>query len=173
MTAGHRDLGDWPREHFFPAIFSGISDIRQLLPRSVRPQLLKNRVFWGFVAWHALCSAPEVFPEFTMSISFGSSVFSPTFLSTPTSSASQSASASLTTKPTNSAVQQFLEFANMTPAQRLHAEMLSELGLTEDQYKAMSPADQQKVDDKIRDLVKKQADETNNKRAGLITDISA
>jgi hypothetical protein len=37
----------------------------------------------------------------------------------------------------------------------------------------MSPADQQKVDDKIRDLVKKQADETNNKRAGLITDISA
>ena len=107
-----------------------------------------------------------------MSISFGSSVFSPTFLSTTTSSASQSASASLTTKPTNSAVQQFLEFANMTPAQRLHAEMLSELGLTEDQYKAMSPADQQKVDEKIRDLVKKQADETNNKRAGLITDIS-
>ena len=107
-----------------------------------------------------------------MSISFGSSVFSPTFSSTPTSSASQSASASLTTKPTNSAVQQFLEFANMTPAQRLQAEMLSELGLTEDQYKAMSPADQQKVHDKIRDLVKKQADETNNKRAGLITDIS-
>ena len=107
-----------------------------------------------------------------MSISFGSSVFSPTFSSTPTSSASQSASAGLGTKSTNSVVQQFLEFANMTPAQRLHAEMLSELGLTEDQYKAMSPADQQKVDEKIRDLVKKQADETNNKRAGLITDIS-
>ncbi len=58
-------------------------------------------------------------------------------------------------------VQQFLEFANMTPAQRLHAEMLSELGLTEAQYKAMSPADQQKVADKICDLVKKQADESN------------
>ena len=107
-----------------------------------------------------------------MSISFASSVFSPTFSSTPASSAGQPASAGLATKPTNSVVQQFLEFANMTPAQRLHAEMLSELGLTEDQYKAMSPADQQKVDEKIRDLVKKQADETNNKRTGLITDIS-
>ena len=71
-----------------------------------------------------------------------------------------------------SPAQEFLEYANMTPAQRLHAEMLFELGLTEDQYKAMSPADQQKVEAKIRDLVKKQADASNDKRTGLITDIS-
>ena len=109
-----------------------------------------------------------------MSISFPSGVFSPTFSSTSsTSSLAQPISSGLATKSTNSVVQQFLEFANMTPAQRLHAEMLSELGLTEAQYKAMSPADQQKVADKIRDLVKKQADESNNKRPGLITDISA
>jgi hypothetical protein len=107
-----------------------------------------------------------------MSISIGSSVFSLTFSSTPASSASQPASAGLAAKATNSAVQQFLQYANMTPAQRMQANMLSELGLTEDQFKAMTPAEQQKVEDKIRDLVKKQADASNDKRTGLITDIS-
>jgi hypothetical protein len=107
-----------------------------------------------------------------MSISIGSSLFSPTFSSTPASSASQPASAGLAAKPTNSAVQQFLQYANMTPAQRMQADMLSQLGLTEDQFKAMPPAEQQKVEDKIRDLVKKQADASNDKRTGLITDIS-
>ena len=139
----------------------------------MRPQLLKNSVFWGFVAWHALCSAPEVFPEFAMSISLPSGVFPSTFPSTasPTSSLSKPASAISGTN-SNSVVQQFLQYANMTPAQRMQANMLSELGLTEAQFKAMSPADQQKVEDKIRDLVKKQADSSNDKRTGLITDIS-
>jgi hypothetical protein len=50
--------------------------------------------------------------------------------------------------------------------------MLSQLGLTEDQFKAMSPADQQKVEDKIRHLVKQQAEKSNDKRTGLITDMS-
>jgi hypothetical protein len=59
-------------------------------------------------------------------------------------------------------VQQFLQYANMTPAQRLHAEMLAQIGLTEDQFKAMSPAAHQKVEDKIRELVKKQAQVTTS-----------
>jgi ABC-type transporter MlaC component len=61
----------------------------------------------------------------------------------------------------------------MTPAARLHAEMLGQLGLTEDQFKAMSPADQQKIEDKIRELIKQQAEKSSEKRTGLITDISA
>ena len=68
--------------------------------------------------------------------------------------------------------QKFLEYAKMTPAERMHAQMLAQLGLTEDQFKAMSPADQQKIEDKIRDMVKKQADNNNDKRTGLITDKS-
>jgi hypothetical protein len=39
----------------------------------------------------------------------------------------------------NSTVQQFLEYAKMTPAQRIFAQMLNKLGITEDQYKAMPP----------------------------------
>jgi hypothetical protein len=173
MTGGCRVAVTWRAAAGanFPAVFPGLSDVRQLLPCSMRPQLLKNSMFRGFVAWHAFCSAPEVFPEFAMSVSFPSAVFPPTFPST-SSPASQPTSTGLATKPTNSVVQQFLQYANMTPAQRMQADMLSQLGLTEDQFKAMSPADQQKVEAKIRDLVKKQADESNDKRTGLITDIS-
>ena len=71
-----------------------------------------------------------------------------------------------------SVTQQFLAYANMTPTQRMQADMLSQLGLTEAQYKAMSPAAQQKVDEKIQQMIKRQAEESNDKRSGLITDIS-
>jgi hypothetical protein len=72
----------------------------------------------------------------------------------------------------NPAVQQFLEYANMTPAQRLFAQMLGKLGLTQDQFNAMSPADKQKVEDKIRDMIKKQIDDSSDKSPGQITDKS-
>jgi hypothetical protein len=68
--------------------------------------------------------------------------------------------------------QQLLEYANMTPAQQLFASMLGKLGITEDQFKAMSPAEQQKTEDKIRDMIKKQLDNSAQKPAGMITDKS-
>ncbi len=68
--------------------------------------------------------------------------------------------------------QQFLQYANMTPAQRMFASMLGKLGITEDQFKAMSPADQQKIEDKIRDMIKKQLDNSAQKPTGMITDKS-
>jgi hypothetical protein len=49
----------------------------------------------------------------------------------------------------------------------------AQLRLTEDQFKAMRPADQQKIDDKIRELVKQQVQNSNDKRTGMITDRSA
>ena len=90
-----------------------------------------------------------------------------------TSPSATQSSSSLTAGPAETAAQKFLEYANMTPAQRLHAQMLAKLGLTEDQFKAMSPADQQKVEDKIRDMIKKQIDNGSDKRPGQITDKSA
>jgi len=79
----------------------------------------------------------------------------------------------LAAKPAQTTEEKFLEYAKMTPAERLHAQMLAELGLTEDQFKAMSPADQQKIEDKIRDMIKKQVDNSPDKRTGMITDKSA
>ena len=93
--------------------------------------------------------------------------------SSPASSAKASSSAAQSFGSANSAVQQFEQYANMTPAQRLHAEMLAQLGLTEDQFKALPPAQQQKINDQIAQMIKKQMDNTNDTRTGLITDKTA
>ena len=112
-----------------------------------------------------------------MSIAFpsGFTTPSPTASVGPSKSASATASlaTSLATKPAETAAQKFLDYANMTPAERLQAQMLNQLGISEDQFKAMSPADQQKVLDKIREMLKQQLQNSSDKRTGMITDISA
>jgi hypothetical protein len=45
-------------------------------------------------------------------------------------------------------------------------EMLAKLGLTEDRFNAMSPADQQKIEDKVREMIKQQIQNTSDKRGG-------
>jgi hypothetical protein len=61
----------------------------------------------------------------------------------------------------------------MTPAQRMFAQMLNKLGITQDQFNAMSPADQQKVEQKIQQMIKQQVQNGSDKQTGMITDISA
>ena len=81
---------------------------------------------------------------------------------------------SLTAKPVEAktAEQKFLDYAKMTPAERMHAAMLAQMGITEDEFKAMDGAAQQKIEDKIREMIKQQATESSDKRTGLITDKS-
>jgi hypothetical protein len=86
---------------------------------------------------------------------------------------SASSSTALNVSPAKTAAQQFQQWANMTPAQRLHAEMLAKLGLTEDQFKALPPAQQQKINDQIAQMIKKQMGDTNDTRTGLIADKTA
>ena len=93
--------------------------------------------------------------------------------SSPASGTTAASSAAQNFGSANSAVQQFEQYAKMTPAQRLHAEMLAQLGLTEDQFKALPPAQQQKINDQIAQMIKKQMDNTNDTRTGLITDKTA
>ena len=100
-----------------------------------------------------------------MSISFSGVSPTPTFdKPTPTT---------LVTKPAQTAAQKFLAYANTTPAERLHAQMLGQLGLTEDQFKALSPADQQKVEDKTREMIKKQLAGSSDTRTRMIIDKTA
>lgn len=61
----------------------------------------------------------------------------------------------------------------MTPAQRMFAQMLNKLGITEDQYKAMTPAQQQKIEQKIQQMIKQQVQNSSDKQTGAITDVSA
>jgi hypothetical protein len=131
----------------------------------MRKQIVTN-------AWHALCLTPENSPELVMSVSFpsGFATLSPTPSVSPSKSGNAAASLA---KPAETAAQKFLDYANMTPAERLQADMLNQLGITQDQFKAMSPAEQQKIMDKIREMIKQQVQNGSDKRTGLITDISA
>jgi hypothetical protein len=111
----------------------------------------------------AFAGLGECQAEFAMSVSLSRALTS----LTPKSS-------SLTAKPADikSPEDKFLEYAKMTPAERMHAAMLAQLGITEDQFKAMDSAAQQKITDKIREMIRQQAENGGDKRAGLVTDMS-
>lgn len=97
-------------------------------------------------------------------------------LSIPASMTSGSlpSSGNLAAKSKSSSVeQQFLAYAEKTPAQRLFDSMLQQLGLTEDDFKAMSPQDQQKVVEKIQQMIKQQAQDKSDTRTGLVMDKTA
>ena len=53
------------------------------------------------------------------------------------------------------------------------AQCSRDFGITEDQLKQSDPAAQQKIEEKIRDMIKQQAENGGDKRTGLITDKSA
>lgn len=72
----------------------------------------------------------------------------------------------------SSAEQKFLDYMKMTPAQRMHAAMLSQLGISEDEFNSMDSAAQQKVEQKIQQMIQQQAEQSNDKRTGLVADIS-
>jgi len=64
---------------------------------------------------------------------------------------------------------EFLKWAHMTPAERMRANLLSSMGLTEDQVAAMSPEDRKKVEDKLRELIEQKVKE-NVERPGQLVD---
>jgi hypothetical protein len=117
--------------------------------------------------------------ELAMSISFPgisgiTGIFTKPSSASSSSSSAVPSSSSLTGQPDQgSAVQQFLQYAKMTPAQRMFAQMLNKLGITEDQFKAMPPAEKQKVEQQVQQMIKQQMQNGGDKQTGMITDISA
>jgi hypothetical protein len=105
----------------------------------MRTQIIINQHLLNLTAWHALCSTPEKQSGVRDVVSFPSGFVTPSPTSSVSPSKSGSAAASLAAQPAETAAQKFLEYANMTPAQRQQAEMLGQLGITEDQFKTMSP----------------------------------
>jgi hypothetical protein len=83
-----------------------------------------------------------------------------------------SASASKTTSQGNSVVQDFLDYAKMTPAERMREEILKSLGLTEQQFKQLSPAQQQAVNQKIQQIMLQQLQQ-NSGATGQLVNVSA
>lgn len=55
-----------------------------------------------------------------------------------------------------SAKDEFLDYAKLTPAQKMRAAILSKLHVTEDELKAMDAKERQKIEDQIKEMVKQQ-----------------
>jgi hypothetical protein len=63
---------------------------------------------------------------------------------------------------------EFLAYARMSPAERMRDNILKSMGLTENDVNAMSPADRQKLEDKIKELIKQQMEEAAKKKGQLL-----
>lgn len=79
----------------------------------------------------------------------------------------------LAATPAKTAKDEFLDYAKMTPAQKMRAAMLGKLNVTEEQLKAMTPEERKKVEDKIKDMIKQQVENDPKMKTGSILDVSA
>jgi len=73
----------------------------------------------------------------------------------------------------SAAEQVFRDYAKMTPAEKMRAEILDSMGLTEDQLRAMDPKERAKVEEKIKDLIKQKVEQSTEKKTGQIVDVKA
>lgn len=79
----------------------------------------------------------------------------------------------LSAAPAKSARDEFLDYARMSPAEKMRAAMLARLGLKEEDVKAMSAEDRKAVEDKIAKMIKEQVEADPDKRPGKIMDLTA
>jgi hypothetical protein len=69
-------------------------------------------------------------------------------------------------------VKQFMDYAKMSPMERMRASILQSMGLTEDDLKKMSPEQQKAVEQKIEQIIKQKLQQ-NAGQTGQVVDVSA
>ncbi|KRA60239.1 hypothetical protein ASD79_08355 [Caulobacter sp. Root655] len=91
-----------------------------------------------------------------------------------TTKATDATSASgVSAAPVKTAKDEFLDYAKLTPAQKMRAAMLGKMGLTEEQLKAMDPKERQKIEDKLKEQIKAQIENDPKMKQGALVDIQA
>lgn len=71
-----------------------------------------------------------------------------------------------------SARDEFLEFAQMTPAERMRAAMLQRLGLKEEDLEGMSADARKAVEEQLKAMIKEQVENDPDQRPGRIADVT-
>lgn len=66
--------------------------------------------------------------------------------------------------------EQFLEYAQMSPAERMRAALLEELGLSEDDLKSMDTQARKDIEEKIRAAIKEKLEQMTTAQTGMIVD---
>jgi hypothetical protein len=72
-----------------------------------------------------------------------------------------------------SAKDEFLDYAKLTPAQKMRAAMLAKMGVTEEQLKAMDPKERQKIEDQLKTQIKQQVENDPEMKKGSLLDMKA
>lgn len=99
-----------------------------------------------------------------------SSIFPPTGASTGTTQRAPATPA--VNAPKYSPVEeQFLAYAKMSPMERMRASILKSMNLTEDDVKSMTPAEQKKIEEKIKELIEQEMEKDLRKK-GLLIDVA-
>lgn len=96
-----------------------------------------------------------------------------TTAATTTKAADATSGDGLTAAPGKSAKDEFLDYAKLTPAQKMRAAILANMGLKEEDLKTMSTEERKKVEDKIKDLIKAQIDNGKDAPKGKLVDVTA
>jgi hypothetical protein len=65
----------------------------------------------------------------------------------------------------------FLKFAEMSPAEKIRYVFLRQHGLSEDDLKAMGPAERRKIEEEIRQEVRDSIKRNTQHKVGSITDV--
>jgi hypothetical protein len=79
-----------------------------------------------------------------------------------------------TKKGSQSAVDEFMSWANMTPGERMRAAVLKSMGLSEDDLKSMTAEKRKAVEDQIADKIKQAAlDAASKGKTGVVADVKA
>lgn len=84
-----------------------------------------------------------------------------------------SSSDPLAAVPAKSAKDEFMDYAKLTPAQKMRAAMLAKMGVTEEQMKAMSPEERQKIEDELKKQIKEQVQNDPDMKKGSLLDVKA
>jgi hypothetical protein len=104
----------------------------------------------------------------------------PTAKATSSAGAANSAASTGTTTPVtdklkskgDDVVQGFMDYAKMDPMERMRANILKSMGLTEDDLKNMSPEQQKAVEQKIEQIIQQEL-QKNAGKTGQVVNISA
>jgi hypothetical protein len=72
----------------------------------------------------------------------------------------------------NDVAKEFLDYAKMSPMERMRANILKSMGLTEDDLKKMSPEQQKAVEQKIEQIIKQEL-QKNAGKTGQVVNLSA
>jgi hypothetical protein len=84
---------------------------------------------------------------------------------------SGSTSASTSVSP-SSPQEEFLEYARMTPAERIRAAILEEMGISEDEIENLEPARRDTIEKEIAKRIRDKLEEAAEKKTGMIVDVT-